>query len=88
MTTVQKTGKERGETMITTIYGNQVKVETAVFDQESGNIVGAFCLRGEARRYYRVMDLRHPDGISGVISELEAAPNKITEFECDTQEVY
>jgi hypothetical protein len=78
--------------MLTNRYGNPIsKVDTAVYDQESGEIVGAFCLRKDAfqaRRYYRVTDLRHPDGLAGVVAALEAAPTKITEAECDAQVVY
>jgi len=67
--------------MLMTQYGNTVNPETTVYDTVSGQIIGAHCRRfvdGKVR-YYRIDQLRHVDGLNGVIACLEAAPKKITE---------
>jgi hypothetical protein len=51
---------------------------TAYYSDSDGSFVGAECRRlldGEIR-YYAVHQLRHHDGIHGVIAALESAPSK------------
>lgn len=61
-------------------YGNGVTPLISIFDPKSGEIVGALCKRDDgAKRYYRIMDLRHPNGIHGVMVTLESAPAKLAQ---------
>lgn len=50
----------------------------AHYDPETGAFVGAECLRKVDRelRYYRVSELRAPEGAHGIQAALEEAPMK------------
>jgi hypothetical protein len=63
---------------LTTQYGLAVSPEIAFYDEDSGFIVGADCLRLTDRhiRFYRADQLRAKGGATEVQAVLESAPIK------------
>lgn len=63
--------------MIASAFGNEITLETAVYDT-TGAYVGAWGIRkvDGARRYYQMHYLRADGGIEEIFSALDACPNK------------
>jgi hypothetical protein len=63
--------------MISSRYGNDLTLETAVFDAEGhGPMVGAIAIRNEdkARRYYMLHQMQADGGHAEIMGALQALP--------------
>ncbi len=64
--------------MITSIYGNTLEIDTALYDGDTGEFVGAEAVRlpDRQRRTYLMHQMRATGGVHELMSALESAPTK------------
>ncbi|MGL5935133.1 MAG: hypothetical protein ACRCZI_05875 [Cetobacterium sp.] len=59
--------------MLTSRFGNELSVPVVAFYDDAGYLYGVECVRlsDKSTRRYLLRDLRHPDGIVGIIKMCE-----------------